>query len=56
MSSLRLDKTYDPKAVEAATALGMTPGQVLRQIRLPLAAPVVMAGVRTAAELVPVEE
>jgi osmoprotectant transport system permease protein len=39
----------DPKAVEAATALGMTPGQVLREIRLPLAAPVVMAGVRTAA-------
>jgi osmoprotectant transport system permease protein len=41
----------DPRAVEAATALGMTPGQVLRQIRLPLAAPVVMAGVRTAAVL-----
>jgi osmoprotectant transport system permease protein len=39
----------DPRAVEAATALGMTPGQVLRQIRLPLAAPVLMAGVRTAA-------
>ncbi len=39
----------DPKAVEAATALGMTPGQVLRQVRLPLAAPVVMAGLRTAA-------
>lgn len=41
----------DPRAVEAATALGMTPGQVLRQIRLPLAAPIVMAGVRTAAVL-----
>jgi osmoprotectant transport system permease protein len=39
----------DPRAVEAATALGMTPGQVLRQVRLPLAAPVLMAGVRTAA-------
>ena len=39
----------DPKAVEAATALGMTPGQILREIRLPLAAPVVMAGLRTAA-------
>ncbi len=39
----------DPKAVEAATALGMTPGQVLRLVRLPLAAPVLMAGVRTAA-------
>jgi len=41
----------DPRAVEATTALGMTPGQVLRQIRLPLAAPIVMAGVRTAAVL-----
>ncbi len=41
----------DPKAVEAATALGMTPGQILREIRLPLAAPVVMAGLRTAAVL-----
>jgi osmoprotectant transport system permease protein len=39
----------DPRAVEAATALGMTPGQVLREVRLPLAAPVLMAGVRTAA-------
>jgi osmoprotectant transport system permease protein len=41
----------DPRAVEAATALGMTPGQVLRQVRLPLAAPFLMAGVRTAAVL-----
>ncbi|HXO20300.1 MAG TPA: glycine betaine ABC transporter substrate-binding protein [Thermoanaerobaculia bacterium] len=41
----------DPRAVEAATALGMTDGQVLRLVRLPLAAPVLMAGVRTAAVL-----
>ena len=39
----------DPAAVSAARALGMTDGQVLRQVRLPLAAPVIMAGVRTAA-------
>jgi osmoprotectant transport system permease protein len=38
----------DPKAVEAATALGMTNGQVLRRVRLPLAVPAIMAGVRTA--------
>ena len=38
-----------PEAVEAALALGMTPGQVLRHVRLPLAAPTIMAGVRTAA-------
>lgn len=39
----------DPDAVEAAEALGMTPRQRLMQVRLPLAAPVIMAGVRTAA-------
>lgn len=39
----------DPAAVRAGTALGMTERQVLLQIRLPLAAPVIMAGIRTAA-------
>ena len=39
----------DPDAVEAAEALGMTPRQRLLQVRLPLAAPVIMGGVRTAA-------
>lgn len=38
----------DQAAVNAATALGMTPHQVLRHVRLPLAAPVIMAGIRTA--------
>lgn len=38
-----------PEAVGAAGALGMTPRQVLRYVRLPLAAPVIMAGIRTAA-------
>ncbi|HEX8697042.1 MAG TPA: ABC transporter permease, partial [Longimicrobium sp.] len=38
-----------PEATEAARALGMSPGQVLRHVRLPLAAPAVMAGIRTAA-------
>jgi osmoprotectant transport system permease protein len=38
-----------PDAVAAARALGMTPGQVLRHVRLPLAAPLIMAGIRTAA-------
>jgi osmoprotectant transport system permease protein len=42
-------RNASPDAVGAAEALGMTPGQVLRQVRLPLAAPVLMAGVRTAA-------
>jgi osmoprotectant transport system permease protein len=39
----------DPVSVDAAGSLGMTPNQVLRLVRLPLAAPVIMAGVRTAA-------
>ena len=38
----------DSDAVEAAIALGMTDGQVLRRVRLPLAVPTIMAGVRTA--------
>ncbi|HEY7878980.1 MAG TPA: ABC transporter permease subunit, partial [Gemmatimonadaceae bacterium] len=39
----------DSAAVAAARALGMTPVQVLRWVRTPLAAPGIMAGVRTAA-------
>ena len=38
----------DPGATGAARALGMTPRQVLLQVRLPLAAPVILAGIRTA--------
>ena len=36
-----------PHAVESARALGMTEWQILHWVRLPLAAPVIMAGVRT---------
>jgi len=39
----------DPDAVSAAAALGTTPAQRLMWVRLPLAAPVIMAGIRTAA-------
>jgi osmoprotectant transport system permease protein len=39
----------EPGAVGAGQALGMTDGQVMAYIRLPLAMPVIMAGVRTAA-------
>jgi osmoprotectant transport system permease protein len=38
----------DPVVIEAARGLGMTPGQQLRQVELPLALPVIVAGVRTA--------
>jgi osmoprotectant transport system permease protein len=38
----------DPALVEAARGVGMTPGQRLRRVELPLAMPVVIAGIRTA--------
>ena len=39
----------DPNVIEAATGMGMTPRQILTQIELPLAFPVMFAGMRTAA-------
>jgi osmoprotectant transport system permease protein len=39
----------DPAVREAATGLGMTDGQRLRQVELPLALPVILAGIRVAA-------
>jgi osmoprotectant transport system permease protein len=44
-------RNASPDAVNAAESLGMTSAQILRHIRLPLAAPVIMAGVRTAAAI-----
>lgn len=38
----------DAKVREAAVALGMTPGQILRLVELPLAAPVILTGIRVA--------
>ena len=38
----------DPNVVEAADGVGMTPRQRLMQVEVPLAAPVMMAGIRTA--------
>ena len=38
-----------PDVLEAARGIGMTPGQRLRMIEIPLAMPVIIAGVRTAA-------
>src|SRR6185295_19315861 len=39
----------DPGVIEAANGLGMTPRQRLTMIDLPLGAPVILAGIRTAA-------
>jgi osmoprotectant transport system permease protein len=38
----------DPNAVQAASAMGMTPLQVLWRVELPLAMPLIFAGIRTA--------
>ncbi|MBW1782755.1 MAG: ABC transporter permease subunit [Deltaproteobacteria bacterium] len=38
-----------PQVMEAAKGIGMTEGQQLRMVRIPLAAPVIVAGIRTAA-------
>ncbi|MEQ6917385.1 ABC transporter permease [Halomonas aquatica] len=37
----------DPAVREAARGMGMNGGQILRQVELPLAAPVILAGIRT---------
>jgi osmoprotectant transport system permease protein len=39
----------DPRYREAARVIGMSPARSLREIELPLALPVIMAGIRTAA-------
>jgi osmoprotectant transport system permease protein len=41
-------RSVDPAIIEAATGIGMTPRQRLRSVELPLALPVVLAGVRIA--------
>jgi osmoprotectant transport system permease protein len=41
----------DPAAIEAGTGLGMTRFERLRRVRLPVALPVVMAGIRNAVVL-----
>ena len=39
----------EPEAVEAARGMGMTPWQIVRRVELPLALPLLFAGIRTAA-------
>jgi len=41
-------KNVDPSTIEAGRGMGMTRFQLLVQLQLPLSAPVIMAGVRTA--------
>ncbi len=41
--------TLDPSVLEAARGVGMTNAQILRKVELPLALPLIVAGIRTAA-------
>jgi osmoprotectant transport system permease protein len=41
-------ETVPADIVEAARAMGMTSGQILQRVKLPLALPVIIAGIRTA--------
>src|SRR3954463_9594510 len=42
-------RSVDRVLVEAGTAMGMTPSQLLREVELPLAGPSIVAGIRVAA-------
>lgn len=39
----------NPDTIEAAKGMGMTNGQILRMVQLPLALPIIMAGIRISA-------
>jgi osmoprotectant transport system permease protein len=41
-------RSIDPAIREAAKGMGMAPEQVLRQVEIPLALPVIIAGIKTA--------
>jgi osmoprotectant transport system permease protein len=45
-------KEINPAIVESATAMGMTEWRVLTRIKIPLARPVIMAGIRTATVMI----
>ncbi len=45
-------KELSPAIVESATAMGMTEWRVLTKVKIPLALPVIMAGIRTATVMV----
>ncbi|MDN8823221.1 ABC transporter permease subunit, partial [Staphylococcus aureus] len=45
-------KEVDPSLIEAARGIGMKTGRRLSKVELPLAMPVMMAGIRTAMVLI----
>lgn len=45
-------RAVDPAVTEAARGMGMNPNQLLRRVELPLAAPVILGGIRQATVMV----
>ena len=45
-------KGIDPELIEASKSIGLTPLQILTRVEIPIALPVILAGLRTAAVLV----
>ena len=45
-------RAVDPAVTEAARGMGMNPSQLLRRVELPLAAPVILGGIRQATVMV----
>jgi osmoprotectant transport system permease protein len=42
-------RQVDPEVIDAARGMGMTRGEIVRRVEVPLALPVIFAGIRTAA-------
>jgi osmoprotectant transport system permease protein len=42
-------RQVDPEVIDAARGMGMTRGEIVRKVEVPLALPVIFAGIRTAA-------
>ncbi|MEQ9669350.1 ABC transporter permease [Coleofasciculus sp. G2-EDA-02] len=41
-------RNIEPTIIEAAKGMGMSPGQILQQIEIPLVLPIIIAGIKTA--------
>ncbi len=42
-------RQVDPEIIDAARGMGMTPGEIVRKVEVPMAVPVIFAGIRTSA-------
>jgi len=49
LNSYTAIRQVEPEIVDAARGMGMTRGEIVRKVELPIATPVIFAGIRTAA-------